>query len=628
MATSKSKINPKPTERPQWRDILSSLAFGSLFALSGLIFLIAFLQVKVLNCTRLEPSQVTCGLESKLLGVVPLGSRPVPGLQGARLAEELSESTYEDSRGRRQTRYSQLYWVALLTAEGELALDTGRSSWVGSKAQTVERINAFVRSRESGSLRVYGDRSALLFSWAPLLFMAPGLFILKGTAKSLKLKLLSLTVLALTGLFYPTLPARAFTIYTVTRFDDPDPDSCLPEDCSLREAVRAANASPGHDLVALGTGTYTLTLAAMNGDSNAANGDLDITDDVTIQGTGAANSVIDGNYLDAILQIFNGVSVTLNAVTLQKGQQGYGGAIYSDGDLTLNESVVRQSIAPTGTAGGIYQNSGSTLTLNHSEVSQNSALAGTGGGIYNLGTVKLNHSLVSGNRSQGGGGGLANTSGTLYVVNSTISGNRTDFSGGGILNWNGGRVELFNATLANNVADNDNNIDGSGGGIHTATGAVVVTRDSLIGNNFNWEGLFSYIPDDCVGTLVAVRGNLIETMTNCNLAGSDPGDNITGQDPQLGLLADNGGSTYTHALQPGSPAIDGGSPSGCREVGGQILATDQRGYLRPVDGGSGQTRCDIGAFEFGASAPPAPTPTPAPAPAPAGYQLYLPVVMK
>jgi len=70
----------------------------------------------------------------------------------------------------------------------------------------------------------------------------------------------------------------------------------------------------------------------------------------------------------------------------------------------------------------------------------------------------------------------------------------------------------------------------------------------------------------------------------------------------LGLLEHNGGPTFTHALLPGSPAIDAGDPNFTPPP-----FFDQRGpgHHRVVNG-----RIDIGSFEV--QVPPTPTPTPTP----------------
>jgi hypothetical protein len=75
--------------------------------------------------------------------------------------------------------------------------------------------------------------------------------------------------------------------------------------------------------------------------------------------------------------------------------------------------------------------------------------------------------------------------------------------------------------------------------------------------------------------------------TSCTVTGSAP---ILAM-PQLGTLQNNGGPTPTHAPLPGSPAIDAASV--CRDNLGVVLATDQRGFPRGVNG----DRCDIGAVE-------------------------------
>ena len=93
-------------------------------------------------------------------------------------------------------------------------------------------------------------------------------------------------------------------------------------------------------------------------------------------------------------------------------------------------------------------------------------------------------------------------------------------------------------------------------------------------------------PDDCYGFLHSSGYNLIETTSNCTIfgLGGDLTGNVTGQDPLLGPLQDNGGPTQTQALLADSPAIDAGDPSGCTDDLGAALTTDQRGFPRPVNG--------------------------------------------
>jgi CSLREA domain-containing protein len=82
--------------------------------------------------------------------------------------------------------------------------------------------------------------------------------------------------------------AAAFD-FTVTRLDDPAPDACVPGDCSLREAVIAANALGGLDHVVLGAGVHQLSRPGA-GEDLSATGDLDVTDDVVIEGAGSATT--------------------------------------------------------------------------------------------------------------------------------------------------------------------------------------------------------------------------------------------------------------------------------------------------------------------------------------------------
>ncbi|MGD2179176.1 MAG: DUF11 domain-containing protein [Anaerolineae bacterium] len=127
----------------------------------------------------------------------------------------------------------------------------------------------------------------------------------------------------------------------------------------------------------------------------------------------------------------------------------------------------------------------------------------------------------------------------------------------------------------------------SGGGLYSdpEVGAGPIVRNSLFADNV---GPTAGNGPDIYGRVQSQDYNLIESTSGYTLSGVTD-HNITGHDPLLGPLDDNGGDTRTHALQPGSPAIDAGS---CTDVAGDPITRDQRGIARPQG-----VRCDIGAYE-------------------------------
>jgi len=220
---------------------------------------------------------------------------------------------------------------------------------------------------------------------------------------------------------------------------------------------------------------------------------------------------------------------------------------------------------------------GGNLTLNNLSII-NGRLTGDiehGAGIYNSGTLTINNSTLSGNHGQASitnGGGIYNVGGIVTLFNSTVSGNLARNRGGGI--YNGGTVTLFNSTVSGNSTNS------YGGGIfNSGTGGAVNISHTIIANN-----TAGFLGPDCYGTLNSQGYNLIEKTTNCTI-NVTTGD-ITGQDPLLGALADNGGPTLTHKPNSGSLAIDAGAAS----CGTTI---DQRGAARAYNG-----NCDIGAVEW------------------------------
>src|SRR5947207_9695137 len=149
------------------------------------------------------------------------------------------------------------------------------------------------------------------------------------------------------------------------------------------------------------------------------------------------------------------------------------------------------------------------------------------------------NTTVTGNTASEGGGIYSN--GSLTIINSTISGNTVNSDGGGIFNI--GTVAITNSTLSSNSA-------GFGGGIFTI--GTVEIGDSVLkagasGVNIANDG----------GTVTSLGYNLSSDDGGGFLTG--PGDQIN-TDPLLDPLQNNDGSTFTHALLPGSPAIDIGDP--------------------------------------------------------------------
>jgi CSLREA domain-containing protein len=368
----------------------------------------------------------------------------------------------------------------------------------------------------------------------------------------------------LIGLAGSMLPARVVqaATFTVTKTADSNDGTC-DTDCSLREAIIAANTSPDADTIILPAGSYPLTIGGDNEDSSAT-GDLDITDSVTLTGAGATSTIIDADALDRVFDLAGSgppdITVAISGVTLQNG-----------------------SIADSG--GGLLLRAGNALTLTDSIVRDNTSSGGDGGGgVYVQGSSSLSlvNSAVIGNDSVVRGGGIVNNN-VLTVVNSTISDNTTVGTGGGIFSNN--TSSLNNVTIANNTADN-------GGGISVAPSTALTLTNTLLAGNSNG----SMQPSDCQGTLTSQGYNLLQSSSGCTFTPTT-GDLID-QAPQVGALQDNGGPTPTHALLSGSLAIDAGSPAVPGSGGTACATTDQRGVTRPQDGTvSGTAVCDIGAYE-------------------------------
>lgn len=313
---------------------------------------------------------------------------------------------------------------------------------------------------------------------------------------------------------------------------------------SLRAAIMEANALAGDDSITLPSGLYTLTQSGA-GEDLAASGDLDVTEQLTIQGAGARTTQIDADSLDRVFDVHAGVGLDISGISILGGSADSGAGIQNAGTLAVEDSVLIANVA-TGSGGALYTAAGSATSLERVEISQNQAAQGAG--IY--------------------------AESDASIVNTTISTNTSSADGGGIY-VQGGAVSLVNTTLADNVASGG----ASGIQVEPSGSGSAVLRNTLLDNS----------GDNLAGNIIS-NGHNIDTNTVSEL--TDPSDQIN-VTVDLGPLVNNGGPTRTHELLTGTGtavAIDPAGLSGAPVV-------DQRGLTRDVTP-------DIGAYEASSNSAP------------------------
>ncbi|MCP4549572.1 MAG: CSLREA domain-containing protein, partial [bacterium] len=338
--------------------------------------------------------------------------------------------------------------------------------------------------------------------------------------------------------------------FTVTKETDDD-GSCVVADCSLREAIIASNENPGFDTILIPGGTYVLSIPG-GGELYSLTGDLNILDDVDIVGDEQLLVVIDGSEIDRVLAFYRGVARISNVTITGGSLWGPGAGVFIvDANVTITNSTIRKNKALAYDGGGISVWHGNLVLIN-SIVIDNSAARSAGGIDRTAGPgvayVTLINSTVSGNHAGQGGGIYSDGPGDLILINSTITGNTSLLSVSGIFS------ELNNGPAMTNT--------------------IVMDRCGFY---------YSAAPRSS-------GGNIEAADSDCCLLHPDDRQ-IDPSEIMLGPLTYNGGPTMTHALLPGSPAIDAGVPADCP-------TTDQRGRPRPIDGdGDDIAACDAGAYE-------------------------------
>lgn len=338
-------------------------------------------------------------------------------------------------------------------------------------------------------------------------------------------------------------PARAIG-FTVTKTADTADGTCNA-DCSLREAISAANATTGVDTISLPPGTYTLTRAGATENANST-GDLDVTSQITINGTGKGIKIIQagtsaGSGIDRVFHIVSG-SLTLNDITIRNGRAptgangsqcgpigpcqpaadgkvgSNGGGILNDGALTLNRVSMTDNWAGTGGKAGNL-----VCTLGGSQCNNNGGDGGNGGGIYNAGSMTVSNSTFTGNRA--GKGGAAGSESCAVVCNSTPGIGR---DGGAIYNVGAFAVTITGSSFTENSGDTGLSCTGGqlcfahGGAIaNKGSSMLTVTSSRFMSNTAsaggaidNRGGKFTITGSTFLGNLANVSGGAIFTSAN------------------------------------------------------------------------------------------------------------------
>jgi hypothetical protein len=495
----------------------------------------------------------------------------------------------------------------------------------------------------------------------------------------------------------------------------PNPTSGLCPGTDQRQVARPQGSGCDIGAVETATNTYVATPANGGNDANpctqpkpcaslqaalqrvAANGTVHIgagtfdtstnpviDQDVSVVGSGAGTTVLDGGATSGPIGRGSQVSVSISDLTIQ-----HGSVFVADGaGLTLTRTTV-ENVTDVRVIGGLLVNNSTidnygevcncgagAIQLSHSVVENGDGILGRGD---QCGCVTVTDSVIRSNtigidtdfpgvhivRSQlldngvglgvagppnvpifldgsivsGNGVGINAPGGALNIVNSSISdntGNGMSFTGPGLATisdstlarnhgkaiiaagsagspWgSGGSLAIANSTIADNA--------GGGVIVQDTLNSIVISQSTIAGNagpGFDTSALA--LPQPGLSYSPSLSGSIVAKNTGGNcLTGGNPNDDagynieddsgrscsfspashsLVGVDPQLGVLAANGGPTQTMLPGPASPAINRiPKPTSATNADGTAATlcpgTDQRGVVRP----QGPT-CDIGAVE-------------------------------
>jgi CSLREA domain-containing protein/uncharacterized repeat protein (TIGR01451 family) len=441
-------------------------------------------------------------------------------------------------------------------------------------------------------------------------------WVLRGTSGAV-LAVSSAILLA----FSFNLKAISFaTLFVVTTTDDHNDFNC-DSDCTLREAIQAANNTASDSVITFdipttdpgySNGVWTINLANPLPPLNTSSG----TSKLSISGPGAdkltvQNSNPQNNHAFRIFNVTTSGTASISGITIANGdvfsQTDYLGAgiqNYNAGTVNVTNCTLKNNDAhqwfdqlghrgPPALGGGVANRAGGTININSSTLDDNSA--DYGGGIYNSGngTVNVSNSTITHFNSATYGGAIYNDN-KINLTNTTLDGNDANF-GGGIYN-DSGTVVITGCTLSNNSSYHSGGITfGAGGGIYNVNAAVVNVINSTLYDNGNDNGSATGGGIYNAGTLTVTNSTL--TLNYIGGAGGGIFNDSTGTATiKSTIIADNDIVTGSTGSIVGGPDLYGSFISQGYNL---ISATDgNTGFNQPTDlTGSGTGSLDAG-FEF------------------------------
>lgn len=410
-------------------------------------------------------------------------------------------------------------------------------------------------------------------------------------------------------------------------------DTTMNGNCTLREAVLAANTNAAVDGCSHGDPSLDAIYIAVSGTIWLTNGPLVLTGPVNVSGPSETSLVIDGGgqrifdiamsnaAYDATIQLMtlrNGAggsesggavriglsdSVSLERVIFDSNTAQEGGAVgFTGGDMCTTLSITRCLFIGnySSSVGGAFAltkaaNGGvrpfDWIEISESQFTGNRAETSAGALFANVnGDFVVDQCSFVGNEVQGGNGGAISTKGTafagpkLVLKNSLFAGNHASGTGGAVMVVAMG-LQMVDTTMIRNSALSDSNPATIW--VLSLSGAVTTSSHSVVADTL--AGADCYMPAiDSLGFNLDSDGSCPFTL----------GTDLRSTDPQIGGPVDLGGWTLAAAPSIHSPVIDSGSPSGALDENGAVIVGDQLSQARPVDGdGSGGAICDRGSIE-------------------------------